>query len=137
MTVLLLAGGFGSYFINVSVGQGSLSRNLAADAVLLVLAGTLFATRWRLAKATEMSFPTYLGKLLARCTPGSMIATSTPVLTMIAIAVIVLLSTSVVTPTTGSEFTAAQGRNGILIIFAALGCLVGNILVDRWRNRPR
>jgi hypothetical protein len=137
LTLLFLAAGFGSYFINVSVGRGSLSRNLVADAVLVVVSATLLATRWRLTKATEMSFPTYLGKLLDRCTPKILIMTSTRLLSMIAIAIIVLLLTSMATPSTGQEFTAAQGQNGVLIIFTTLDCLVGNTLVRRWRNRSR
>ncbi|ONI92656.1 hypothetical protein ALI22I_02630 [Saccharothrix sp. ALI-22-I] len=137
LTLLFVGCGFLSYFINISVGQGSLSRNLAADAALLLLVLTFLAVRWKRVGAAEMSFLAYFGKLLTRCTPKSVTATPTRTLSAVAGTVIVLLVTFLATPATSSEFTVAQGRNGVLIIFAALGCLVGNALVVRWRNRPR
>ncbi|CAL9546020.1 hypothetical protein SUDANB95_04297 [Actinosynnema sp. ALI-1.44] len=134
--LVFLVAGFGSYLLNVSVGRGSLTANLAADGVLLALAVGVLAARWRLV-ARDLSFAAYAGRVLARCVPRCVAMTSTPVLAIVAVVLGALLVASVFTPVTGHEYTAAQGRNGVLLFLVGLVVPVVRTLVVRARIHRR
>ncbi|XVV06511.1 hypothetical protein ACQPW3_14425 [Actinosynnema sp. CA-248983] len=132
VVLVFVVAGFASYLLNVSVGHGSLTANLVADGVLLGVALGVLALRWRQV-ARDLSFRAYLGRVLARCVPRSVAGTSTPVLALVAAVLGVLLVTLFFTPMT-AEYTAAQGRNGVLMFFLGLGVPVVRALVDRKRR---
>lgn len=131
--LVFLVAGFGSYLLNVSVGHGSLAANLAADGVLLLVAVAVLVVRWRLV-ARDLSFPAYIGKVLARCVPRCVAMTSTPVLAIIAVVLGALLVASLFAPpAAGDPYTAAQGRNGVLLFLVGLAVPVVRTLVVRAR----
>ncbi|MFI9812943.1 hypothetical protein [Saccharothrix variisporea] len=130
--LVFLVAGFGSYLISLAVGRGPFVANLAADGVLLLVALAVLALRWQRV-ARDSSFPAYLGRVLARWVPRCVRATSTPALAVVAVVLGALLVGSLATPVDNAA-TAAQGRNGVLLLLLGLGVPVVRTLVARRRR---
>jgi len=133
LVLLFLVSGLLSYVINISVGRGSWVMNLAADLILLCISALVLATAWKRTVVQKVSFSAYVGAAIDWCTPRCMKDTNTSILCIVGILDGFFLLAAFAIPETGNSFTAAQGKNGVLILFGVLGVFVGRVLTIRWR----
>jgi hypothetical protein len=136
LILLFLVSGLLSYVINVSVGRGSWGMNLAVDLILLCVVALALVVGWKQTAAQKVSFSAYAWAAVDRCVPGCVKETSTPVLCIIGVVDLFFLLAAFSIKEASESFTAAQGKNGVLILFVTLGVFIFRVLATRRRVIP-